>query len=58
MALRTRYAFEELGLEKVMTTVVEGNTASRRALEKVGYQTVGIYRHQEFRHNRPVEGAG
>ncbi|MBV9170506.1 MAG: GNAT family N-acetyltransferase [Chloroflexi bacterium] len=52
MRLRTYYAFEQLGLEKVMTTVVEGNTASRRALEKVGYQTVGIYRHHEFRHNR------
>jgi RimJ/RimL family protein N-acetyltransferase len=52
MALRTRYAFEELALEKLMTTVFEGNTASRRALEKVGYQTVGIHRHHEFRHNR------
>lgn len=52
MALRTRYAFEELGLEKLVTTVFEGNRACRRALEKVGYQTVGIYRHHEFRHNR------
>ncbi|MBV9581647.1 MAG: GNAT family N-acetyltransferase [Chloroflexi bacterium] len=52
MALRTNYAFEELGLQKVVTTVVEGNIASRRALEKVGYQAVGIYRHHEFRHNR------
>jgi len=52
MALRTRYAFEELGLEKLVSTVFEGNPASRRALEKVGYQTVGIYRHHEFRHNR------
>ena len=46
------YAFEELGLEKLVSTVFEGNPASRRALEKVGYQTVGIYRHHEFRHNR------
>jgi RimJ/RimL family protein N-acetyltransferase len=52
MALRTRYAFEELGLEKLMTTVVEGNTASRRALENVGYHSVGIHHHHEFRHNR------
>ena len=35
-----------------MTTVIEGNTASRRALEKAGYHTVGIYRRHEFRHNR------
>jgi hypothetical protein len=33
MALRTRYAFEELGLEKLVTTVFEGNRASRRELE-------------------------
>ncbi len=51
MAIRTRYAFEELGMEKLVTQVFEGNTASRRALEKVGYQTVGIFRHHEFRHN-------
>lgn len=47
--LRTRYAFEEVGLEKLTTHVIEGNTASRRALERVGYQTVGVYRHHEFR---------
>ncbi|MBV9599597.1 MAG: GNAT family N-acetyltransferase [Chloroflexi bacterium] len=52
MTLRTRYAFEELGLEKLITQVVEGNVASRRALEKVGYATVGVYRHHEFRQNR------
>jgi RimJ/RimL family protein N-acetyltransferase len=52
MALRTQYAFEELGLEKLMSQVFEGNLASRRALEKVGYTTVGIYRRHEFRHNR------
>jgi RimJ/RimL family protein N-acetyltransferase len=46
--LRTRYAFEELGLEKLVTHVIEGNTASRRALERIGYQTVGIYRHHKF----------
>jgi len=52
MTMRTHYAFEELGLEKLLTQVVEGNVASRRALERVGYATVGIYRHHEFRHNR------
>jgi RimJ/RimL family protein N-acetyltransferase len=52
MQLRTRYAFEELGLEKLITTVFEGNPASRRALEKVGYGTVGVYRRHEFRNGQ------
>jgi [ribosomal protein S5]-alanine N-acetyltransferase len=52
MRLRTVYAFEELGLEKLVTQVVEGNNASRRALERVGYQTVGIYRRHEYRQGR------
>jgi ribosomal-protein-alanine N-acetyltransferase len=48
MHLRTRYAFEELGLEKLITNVDEGNLASRRALERVGYRTVGVYRRHRF----------
>lgn len=51
MTLRTDYAFGELGLEKLITQVVEDNVASRRALEKVGYTTAGIYRRHEFREN-------
>ena len=50
--LRTRYAFQELGLEKLVTHVVEGNVASRRAVERIGYQTVGVFRHHEFRRGR------
>ena len=42
MLLRTRYAFRELNLHKLMTEVFVGNVASRRALEKSGYRTVGI----------------
>ena len=41
-----------------VTVELQHTLAHEMALEKVGYQTVGIYRHQEFRHNRPVEGAG
>jgi len=54
MRLRTRYAFEELGLglEKLITQVVDGNVASRQALERVGYRTVGVHRRHEFRHGR------
>ena len=42
MRLRTGYAFRELNLHKLMTEVFVGNVASRRALEKNGYRTVGI----------------
>lgn len=51
-AMRTRYAFEQLNLEKLVTNVLEGNTASRRALERAGYGTVGVYRHHEYRDGR------
>jgi RimJ/RimL family protein N-acetyltransferase len=44
MRLRTRYAFRELGLEKVFTHVIDGNEASRRALERVGYRQCGVWR--------------
>lgn len=52
MRLRSRYAFEELGLEKLVTMVFEGNTASRRGLERAGYETVGIHRRHDFRHGQ------
>lgn len=52
VALRTRYAFEMLGLEKLSTHVFVENAASRRALEKAGYQGVGIARREFFRHGR------
>jgi RimJ/RimL family protein N-acetyltransferase len=46
--LRTRYAFLELGLEKVLTSVYSGNAASRRVLEKVGYRECGRLRRNRF----------
>jgi RimJ/RimL family protein N-acetyltransferase len=49
MRLRTRYAFRELNLHKLMTEVDAGNEASRKALERNGYRTVGIRREQTFR---------
>lgn len=48
MALRTRYAFRELNLQKLMTEVFVENLASRRALEKCGYRTVGVHKRQFF----------
>lgn len=49
VALRTAFAFGTLGLEKLSTKVFGDNIASRRALEKSGYQTVGIARHDLWR---------
>ncbi len=48
MRLRTRYAFRELNLAKLMTEVFMDNVASRKALERSGYRTVGIHRHHFF----------
>jgi RimJ/RimL family protein N-acetyltransferase len=44
MHLRTACAFHELGLEKICTSVVLPNDASRRALERVGYRQCGLWR--------------
>lgn len=49
MALRTAYAFEELGLEKVMTEVLAENVASMRALQHAGYRQCGLHRRHIFR---------
>ena len=48
MRLRTRYAFRELNLHKLMTEVFVGNVASRRALEKNGYRIVGVRKDHFF----------
>lgn len=39
--LRTRYAFEDLGLERLESESVEGNVAMHRALERAGYRRIG-----------------
>jgi RimJ/RimL family protein N-acetyltransferase len=50
--LRARYAFEELGLEKLMTEAFAENTRSIRSLEKVGYRQIGVRRRHIFRGGR------
>ncbi len=50
--LRTRYAFEELGLEKLMTEAFAENRRSIRSLEKVGYRQIGMRRRHIFRGGR------
>ena len=42
--LGLRYAFDERGLHKVVARVLEGNTASRRVLEKLGFEEEGHLR--------------
>ena len=44
MQLRTEYAFLDLGLRKVWTSVWLPNHGSRRALEKTGYRQCGLMR--------------
>lgn len=39
---RTWYAFSELGLTRIKSAVIQGNVASRRALEKCGYTQVYV----------------
>lgn len=48
MALRTRYAFLELGLHKVLTESDIDNVASRRAAMRAGYHECGRYRKHRY----------
>lgn len=52
MLLRTRYAFEELNLEKLTTRVFAENVGSRRALERAGYRQCGLARKDAYMHGR------
>ncbi|MFB6148757.1 MAG: GNAT family N-acetyltransferase [Halobacteriales archaeon] len=42
------HAFDEIGLHKVWARVMEGNTASRRVLEKLEFQQEGTLRDQFY----------
>ena len=52
MRLRTRYAFTELPLRKLKSAYLEGNEASWRAQQKVGYREVGRFREDIFKEGR------
>jgi ribosomal-protein-alanine N-acetyltransferase len=47
--LRTAYAFEELGMERLETETFANNLPMQRALERSGYQKIGRRRHHFFR---------
>lgn len=52
MRLRTRFAFDELNLEKLMSEVFAENAPSVKALEKAGYKQYGLRRRDDFRNGR------
>ncbi len=49
VALRTAYAFQDLGLERLGSESVADNLAMHRVLEKAGYQNIGCKRHYHYR---------
>lgn len=46
--LRTAFAFQELGLERLETESYAGNTGMHRALERSGYRSIGRRRKQQW----------
>lgn len=49
MALRTEYAFRQLNLHKLKSGAIMDNEPSKRALQKAGYQQVGVEREESWR---------
>jgi ribosomal-protein-alanine N-acetyltransferase len=47
--VRTRYAFEVLGLRLLLSEAMDGNVASLRMLERAGYRQVGRIPHRYFK---------
>ena len=52
LSLATQYAFETLELERLFANIFEGNEASKKVLEKCGFQLEGIGRKAVFKNNR------
>lgn len=52
MQVRTKYAFEELGLHRIESECFAENKASARCLEKAGYQREGVARKKYWREGR------
>ena len=49
--LWTRYAFDELGLERLGSISMSENTAMHHVLEKAGYRKIGCMRRYFYRHD-------
>lgn len=54
-ALCVQHAFDDRDLDKVWAQVIDGNEASRRVLEKVGFQREGRLRDHEFAQGQRVD---
>ena len=52
MRARTCWAFEELGMHRLESSCLEGNEASRRCLERIGYRQIGVARQRFWRGGR------
>jgi len=52
MQVRTRFAFEQLGLHRIESECFAENVASARCLEKAGYKREGVARKKLWRHGR------
>ena len=50
MALRTAWAFEELGLHRIESECFAENIGSARCLEHSGYRRIGVARQKRWRH--------
>ncbi len=46
--LATKYAFEEINLNKVIAGIYEGNIGSIKAFKKAGYREVGVLKQHRF----------
>ena len=51
----TAYGFETLGLIRIHARVRTGNNASRRVLEKAGYQCEGLHRRAGLKQGVPMD---
>ena len=52
-----RYAFEEIGLNRVQAEVFAGNSASEHILTKCGMQFEGIAREKYYKHGTYIDAA-
>lgn len=52
MQVRTRWAFEDLGLHRIESTCFAENIGSARCLAAAGYRQVGMFRQKEWRGGR------
>lgn len=55
LAITLRYAFQELGMEKVKGYIAHPNRGSIRMATRCGYKQVGIYRREWFRGGQWVD---